>query len=355
MGDSSFRGISHIFNRVQRAAPLQVAVALLDFFRQSASAVLCCMIVALLFIFSAAVPASAQEPDLVALVNQARANAGIAPLRSDAQLVTASQRHSNDMAARDVLSHTGGDGSSVGTRVTQAGYSWNAVGENVLYRWDVNAQGAFDQWWNSTGHRNNMMNATYCDIGVTRARAASGRIYYTMVLARRSGTSSCPTQTPTPAPPTPTPTATPVPTAFLTGTLTLQGRGSASILVLLQITSGGQTTTYSPTTNGTGAFTLSGLALGSVTVRIKHQQSLAVVRAMTLAGGNNNMNFGTLLTGDTNNDNTVTLQDFSILAASFNRSSGQAGYDARPDLNGDGAVTLQDFSLLAANFNQVGQ
>ena len=221
-------------------------------------------------------PAAAQEPDLVALVNQARANAGIAPLVSNTLLVNASQRHSNDMAARDVLSHTGGDGSSVGTRVTQAGYSWNFVGENILYRWDVNTQSAFDQWWTSTGHRNNMMNAGFCDIGVTRARAASGRIYYTMVLARRSGVSTCPsggaTATPTPVPstatPTQTPTATPVPPtptntpqtfATLNGTITIQGRSAANLPLVVTI--GG--TTYTPTTNASGVFSIPSITPGT--------------------------------------------------------------------------------------------
>jgi hypothetical protein len=328
----------------------------------------------LLSLFALAVtPAAAQELDLVALVNQARANAGVAPLVSNTLLVNASQRHSNDMAAGDFLSHTGSDGSSVGTRVTQAGYSWNFVGENVLYRWDVSAQGAFDQWWNSTGHRNNMMNASFCDIGVTRAQASSGRIYYTMVLARRSGVSTCPsggatatptptptrtptptstpTQTPTATPAPPTPTNTPLPSATLNGTVTMQGRSPAAN-VPLRVTIGG--TTYTPTTNASGVFSLPNIAPGTHSIRVKHAQSLAVVQNATLSSGANAVTFSVLRMGDVNDDNAVTLADFSILAGSYNRSSGQAGYDARADLNGDGGVTLQDFSLLAGNFNQVG-
>jgi hypothetical protein len=321
----------------------------------------------LLFLLVVVTPAAAQEPDLVALVNQARANAGIAPLVSNTLLVNASQRHSNDMAAGDFLSHTGGDGSSVGTRVTQAGYSWNFVGENVLYRWDVNTQGAFDQWWNSTGHRNNMMNASFCDIGVTRAQAASGRIYYTMVLARRSGVSTCPsggaTATPTPTPtrtpipptstPTQTPTATSTPqtTATLNGTITIQGRSAANLPLVVTI--GG--TSYTPTTNASGVFSIPNLAPGTHSIRVKHAQALAVIQSVTLTVGANAATFSILRMGDVNNDNAVTLADFSLLATSFNRSSGQPGFDGRADLNGDGAVTLQDFSLLAGNFNQVGQ
>jgi hypothetical protein len=309
----------------------------------------CIVFILLVIIFGAVAitPAVAQEPDVVPLVNQARANAGLAPLVSNTQLVNASRRHSNDMAAGDFLSHTGSDGSSLATRVTQAGYSWNFVGENVLYRWNVSAQGAFDQWWNSPGHRANMMNASFCDIGVTRAQASNGRIYYTMVLARRSDVSTCPN-----TPPTPTPT--PVPAASLNGALTLQGRNPSSGTVEVRVTIGGNSTNHNVTVTN-GAFSLTGLPTGSATIRVKHGQSLAVVQVATLNAGANSVNFGMLRAGDVNNDNAVTLSDFSLLAITFNRTSGQAGYDARADLNGDSAVTLADFSLLASNFNQTGQ
>jgi len=48
----------------------------------------------------------------------------------------------------------------------------------------------------------------------------------------------------------------------------------------------------------------------------------------------------------------VTLVDFALLAASFNKRPTDTGYDARADLNADQVVTLADFALLAANFNR---
>jgi glucose/arabinose dehydrogenase len=63
-------------------------------------------------------------------------------------------------------------------------------------------------------------------------------------------------------------------------------------------------------------------------------------------------NFNRRLIGDINNDGRVTLVDFSLLASSYNRSSGQQGFNPEADLNGDGAVSLVDFSLLASNFNR---
>ncbi len=139
--------------------------------------------------------------------------------------------------------------------------------------------------------------------------------------------------------------------ASLAGTVTLQGRGAANVPLRVSLNN----TQHTPTTDASGVFRLTNLSPATYTIRVKHAQSLAVTQSATLASGANTATFPLLRMGDVNDDNAVTLADFSLLAASFNRAPGQAGYDARADLNGDGGVTLQDFSLLAGNFNQVGQ
>jgi large repetitive protein len=75
---------------------------------------------------------------------------------------------------------------------------------------------------------------------------------------------------------------------------------------------------------------------------------------VTLVAGDNPVDFGTLREGDANDDNCVTLPDFSVLVTTFAKCTGDAGFDARADFNGDGCVTLVDFSLLVTNFGQCG-
>ncbi|MEZ4583721.1 MAG: CAP domain-containing protein, partial [Caldilineaceae bacterium] len=66
--------------------------------------------------------ATAQEtlPDpaqqVLTLVNQTRANNGLAPLALNPLLVSAAQSHVDDMVANHLYSHTGSDGSSVRAR-----------------------------------------------------------------------------------------------------------------------------------------------------------------------------------------------------------------------------------------------
>ncbi|MDX2139353.1 MAG: choice-of-anchor Q domain-containing protein [Chloroflexota bacterium] len=148
----------------------------------------------------------------------------------------------------------------------------------------------------------------------------------------------------------------------LNGTVALQGRtsGSPTMSVVLSVELIQNSTvisTHTPTSTTGGAFTISSIPFGNYVVRVKHSQYLAVTSpaAFSAAGAFATVNFGTLRAGDVNNNNTVALDDFSLLSGSMNRSSGQSGFSALADLNGDGAVSLVDFSLLAGNFNQTGQ
>ncbi|MFV9507720.1 MAG: dockerin type I domain-containing protein [Oscillochloridaceae bacterium umkhey_bin13] len=109
-----------------------------------------------------------------------------------------------------------------------------------------------------------------------------------------------------------------------------------------------------PNTDQNGRFRFDGLANGTYRLTIKHAQSLRVQATQTIQGADATLQVGPLPMGDANNDNQINLQDFSILAASFGKSSTGTGYDGRADFNGDRSVNLQDFSLLAKNFNKAG-
>jgi hypothetical protein len=56
------------------------------------------------------------------------------------------------------------------------------------------------------------------------------------------------------------------------------------------------------------------------------------------------------LPGDYNGDGAVNYQDLLILASSYGKASGQAGYDVRADYDGDGVVNYAELLLLAQNY-----
>jgi uncharacterized protein YkwD len=115
----------------------------------------------------------------VALVNAERAKAGCPALTVDPALTKAAQEHSEDMAAHRNMSHTGSDGSSPADRITGAGYRWSAYGENVAYGYDTPEQ-VMAGWMASSGHRANILDCGFKEIGVGLAQPGS---YWTQDFA----------------------------------------------------------------------------------------------------------------------------------------------------------------------------
>ncbi|MEV6028044.1 sigma-70 family RNA polymerase sigma factor [Streptomyces sp. NPDC052036] len=110
---------------------------------------------------------------VVALVNKERAAAGCGPLTENGLLEQAAQAHSDDMAARNFFAHTNPDGADPGQRITAAGYRWSTYGENIA-EGQQTPQAVMDSWMNSPGHRANILNCSFKEIGVGVHRGSGG-------------------------------------------------------------------------------------------------------------------------------------------------------------------------------------
>nr|QXL90813.1 sigma-70 family RNA polymerase sigma factor [Streptomyces sp.] len=102
---------------------------------------------------------------VIALVNTERSKAGCGPVSSNSKLATAATNHSADMAARDYFDHTSPDGKDPGDRITAAGYRWSTYGENIA-RGQQTPASVMDSWMNSEGHRANILNCSFKELGV---------------------------------------------------------------------------------------------------------------------------------------------------------------------------------------------
>jgi Leucine-rich repeat (LRR) protein len=111
---------------------------------------------------------------------------------------------------------------------------------------------------------------------------------------------------------------------------------------------------FETTTNQNGEFEVGPIDPADYEMRVKGTHTLQNQVTVSLAPGENNENAGELLEGDANDDNCVTILDFSILADTFSKCEGDTGFDHRADFNQDNCVTIPDFSLLATNFKQCG-
>lgn len=117
-----------------------------------------------------------EEQYLLELINADRAAAGVQPLAGNGLLNVAADNHSQWMIDADVFSHTGANGSSPTARMQAAGYaftgSWSN-GENIAWMSLRSPAGYVDEvqqlhanLMNSPGHRANLLNGTFAEVGL---------------------------------------------------------------------------------------------------------------------------------------------------------------------------------------------
>jgi uncharacterized protein YkwD len=123
------------------------------------------------------------------LTNSERTKAGLQPLRLNEKLNQAAQGHSQDMAMADYFSHTGANGSNAGDRAASAGYYYSSLGENIAAGY-ITAEEVVQGWMNSPGHRANIMNAGYQELGVGYYYLAddTGSVNYNYYWTQEFGT-----------------------------------------------------------------------------------------------------------------------------------------------------------------------
>jgi Cysteine-rich secretory protein family/IPT/TIG domain len=127
------------------------------------------------------------DDEVLARVNQFRQANGRAPVARNSALDVSAQLHSEDMAHRNVMSHYGANGSNPAQRIHAAGYVWQTWGENVAYGYTTPAA-VMNGWINSPGHRANLLNGSFHEIGIGVAQSpTTGRLYWTQDFGTRAG------------------------------------------------------------------------------------------------------------------------------------------------------------------------
>jgi uncharacterized protein YkwD len=117
---------------------------------------------------------------IIDLTNKHRAADRLAALKSNATLMAVAQKHAENMARQEKAAHVL-DGKSDKDRAREAGYA-GVVGENVgrILRPAASdaAEEAIRGWMQSPGHRANILQKAYTEIGCGMARSGSGRWYF---------------------------------------------------------------------------------------------------------------------------------------------------------------------------------
>jgi hypothetical protein len=119
---------------------------------------------------STAIQAEAWQ--IVMLGNQARAQAGAAPLKWDATLAAAARQHCLLMAANRSISHQYAGEPDVSERAKQAGAHFSLIEENVAFA--PTPAAIHNAWMNSPHHRDNLLNPDVDRVGVAVVAGRGG-------------------------------------------------------------------------------------------------------------------------------------------------------------------------------------
>lgn len=125
----------------------------------------------------------AYENQVVTLVNQERAKAGLAPLKINTKLAGVAERKAEDLRDKNYFAHNSPTYGSPFDMMKQFGITYTSAGENIAKGQKTPTE-VMNGWMNSPGHKANIMNANYTEIGVGYVTDSNGTTYWVQHFIR---------------------------------------------------------------------------------------------------------------------------------------------------------------------------
>lgn len=119
------------------------------------------------------------ENEVIRLVNEIRVKNGLNALTADWELSRVARYKSQDMKDNNYFSHTSPVYGSPFNMIKNFGISYRSAAENIA-KGQTTPQAVVNAWMNSSGHRANILNASYTKIGV--GYVASGNYWTQMFI-----------------------------------------------------------------------------------------------------------------------------------------------------------------------------
>ncbi len=121
------------------------------------------------------------EQEVIRLVNEIRAQNGLKALTYNWELGRVARYKSQDMKDNRYFSHTSPVYGSPFQMMKSFGISYRSAGENIA-RGQKTPQAVVNAWMNSSGHRANILNASFTELGV--GYVAGGNYWTQMFIGR---------------------------------------------------------------------------------------------------------------------------------------------------------------------------
>lgn len=124
------------------------------------------------------------ENQVIQLTNQERAKYGLKPLKANWELSRIARYKSADMRDKNYFSYDSPTYGSPFTMIKSFGLAYRSAGENIAAG-QTTPQQVVQAWMNSPGHRANILNSSYTEIGVGYAAGGSQRYYWTQMFIQK--------------------------------------------------------------------------------------------------------------------------------------------------------------------------
>lgn len=122
------------------------------------------------------------EQQVVNLVNQERTKHGLKPLTINWEVARVARYKSNEMRDRNYFSHTSPTYGSPFDMLKKFSITYKTAGENIA-KGQTTAQAVMNAWMNSEGHRANILNANFTEIGVGYS-SGNNTTYWTQLFIK---------------------------------------------------------------------------------------------------------------------------------------------------------------------------
>ena len=132
-------------------------------------------------------PANTFELQVFRMVNEERTSRGIAALTLNSMLTDLAVLKSRDMRDNNYFGHTSPTYGTPGQMLNRFGVSWRAYGENIAAG-QTTPEEVMRVWMNSPGHRANILDPRFTDIGVryvTGTATSRYQTYWTQLFIQK--------------------------------------------------------------------------------------------------------------------------------------------------------------------------
>ncbi|MBR4271084.1 MAG: hypothetical protein IKQ31_05385 [Clostridia bacterium] len=150
-------------------------------------------IIMLVFIFAKPVPYQGrftpEAQEILNIVNEERLKHGLSPLKLNRKLCFMATDKAVDMRDKHYFDHTSPTYGSPFQMMNDYGIYFTAAGENIAAGY-YNCKHVMNGWMNSSGHRANILNGSFTELGVGYVTGGSYGTYWVQEFIRPSAKQS---------------------------------------------------------------------------------------------------------------------------------------------------------------------